>query len=499
MAAENLHQVQIESKKMEYHHIGLIYSSSLSNVFASRLMILDSLFAYTEVNYDDPSFETDFEIYCESFLSEYTGIRNLSIAPDCIQTYVYPIEGNENVLGHNLLTDSRDYVVESVNCAIETGETQVNGPYELRQGGLGLVVRKPRFVDGEFWGLVVIVFDVEPILGEAGILTIQDDINIALKSRDSGVFYGESSVFEHSPVIVFSSLKYDSWEIGLEPINGWESTVFDSMNFIRFNAIFGAFLVSLIIYTLFYFIEKNEDQAKRMYEINKMKSDFIASAAHEIRTPLASIQGYTELLLTDNVEDNSELYLTFFSTILRNVRRLVQLTDDLLDMEQLEISSVNLDLQQIDLEAFVSSVKQDCSPKFSEKNQTLIFENKLKTSLLGDEKRLFQVFFNLICNASKFSPKGTTITLKAESLGETALFTVMDEGIGLTPDDIEKLFTPFPNIIREETVETTGLGLSISKGIVELHGGRIWVESEGLGKGSSFFFTIPLTGPVSSR
>jgi K+-sensing histidine kinase KdpD len=103
-----------------------------------------------------------------------------------------------------------------------------------------------------------------------------------------------------------------------------------------------------------------------------------------------------------------------------------------------------------------------------------------------------QVLVNLIDNASKYSPKRSRIKVKAETVNDEIKFSIMDEGIGLTEEDIPKLFKPFPDIERPVVTErSVGLGLSICKGIVELHGGEIWAESDGMNKGSKFIFTIP--------
>jgi len=134
---------------------------------------------------------------------------------------------------------------------------------------------------------------------------------------------------------------------------------------------------------------------------------------------------------------------------------------------------------------------QETTPGLTRRGQTLEVRDDLDAVINVDRDRMIQVLANLVNNASKFSPQGSTIHLRVEKRSGGALFTIRDHGVGLAEGDIPKLFKPFPGIHVGGNKEGSGLGLSICRGTVELHGSRIWGESEGPGKGSTLSFTVP--------
>ena len=225
-------------------------------------------------------------------------------------------------------------------------------------------------------------------------------------------------------------------------------------------------------------------------ELNQLKTRFMSTATHEIRTPLSSIQGYTEIIQYDhsNLTENQRQY---FKVILRNVHRLSVLTDDLLDLQKLEEGKMAVNFEPVNVKELLLDVLNEFKPILEEKKQT-VHCNCLDYTLRMDRLRLMQVIVNLLSNASKFSPEGTRILLNAEKIGDWGHFSITDFGVGISEDDMSKLFIPFPGITVDGNVRGTGLGLSISKGIVELHGGEIWAESDGLGKGTTISFSLPI-------
>ena len=224
-------------------------------------------------------------------------------------------------------------------------------------------------------------------------------------------------------------------------------------------------------------------------EMSQLKTRFMSTATHDLRTPLSSIQGYTELIRMDE-GDLSESQRQYFTVIQRNVQRLTKLTDDLLEQQRLEEGRITVIFEPVNVMDLVEMVRSEFLPIMGAKRQRL--EVSCVDVVVGmDRLRLMQVLVNLLSNASKFSPEGSVIRVDVVEKGDGVQFSVVDQGVGIGEEDIGKLFTPFPGILVEGNVGGTGLGLSICKGIVELHGGRIWAESEGEGKGSRFSFTIP--------
>jgi len=160
------------------------------------------------------------------------GIRNLSLAPDGVQTYVYPVEGNEGVLGHDLMADARAEVRADVARAIETGTIALSGPYELRQGGLGLVVRLAVNYNGEFWGLVAAVLDIPPLLEDAGLSPLNAAARYALVDGDGRVFAGDEAVLLQDPVTAAVALPESEWTLAAVPADGWAAAVRDARDLV---------------------------------------------------------------------------------------------------------------------------------------------------------------------------------------------------------------------------------------------------------------------------
>jgi len=238
-------------------------------------------------------------------------------------------------------------------------------------------------------------------------------------------------------------------------------------------------------------LQRKEYEAEQAKKLEGMKTRFISTATHEIRTPLTSIKGYTELIRAELDARNIDTSRRYFAVVERNVDRLVLLTNELLDTQRIEEGRLTLSITTFEAREILIDLIAEMTSLLTRRNQALEISKKLEGKVRGDRNRLMQVLINLVANASKFSPEGSQIRLSVERRGGDVLFSVRDTGVGLTKEDIPKLFKPFPGIHTEGNPEGTGLGLSICKGIVELHGGRIWAESEGRGKGSTFSFTTP--------
>jgi len=235
-------------------------------------------------------------------------------------------------------------------------------------------------------------------------------------------------------------------------------------------------------------------RAEEAERLNKLKTQFISTATHELRTPLASILGYLELIGDTKVAlpEDQRRYL---EVVERNAQRLKKLTDDLLDQQRIDSGRIVLEKKPLSLAELVDQVVSEMKPIFDSHRQRLVVEKPERDLMvLGDEVRLGQVLVNLLGNASKYSPEGSTVWITVEDHGDEVWFMVHDEGVGIKPEDMPRLFKPFPGIHVPGVKDSTGLGLSICKGIVDLHGGRIWAESMGRGKGATFTFTLPLGG-----
>lgn len=232
-------------------------------------------------------------------------------------------------------------------------------------------------------------------------------------------------------------------------------------------------------------------QVEQEQELGRLKTRFISTATHELRTPVTSILGYLELIQEDLDQDNMVDIKEDLRVVFRNAQRLVTLTNDLLDVQRITSGKFEVQREHIDVVKTLNDVTEELTPLFLEKKQTLQVKAPPELIVDVDETRISQLFINLLRNANKFTPDEGTISVSIEHNETQVTIVVEDEGIGLSEEEIGKLFKPFPGIQHRLEVNSTGLGLAISKGIVDMHNGEIWAESDGHGKGSKFFVKIP--------
>jgi len=241
-----------------------------------------------------------------------------------------------------------------------------------------------------------------------------------------------------------------------------------------------------------------EETNRALEQASHAKSDFLAKMSHELRTPLNVIIGFAELMVDQVPGKVNEEQRQCLDDILTSGRHLLGLINEVLDLSKVEAGKTKLRLKNIALSEVVESVTSAMMPELSQRRQSLDVDLDRGLPLVqADEARLREVFFNLLSNASKFTPDGGKLKIKASREGDWCQVSVSDNGIGIKKEDQKQIFEPFyqaDNSIARER-KGTGLGLTLVKEIVEMHGGQIWVESE-YGKGSSFIFTLPLVAAL---
>jgi signal transduction histidine kinase len=231
----------------------------------------------------------------------------------------------------------------------------------------------------------------------------------------------------------------------------------------------------------------------QLAQASKAKSEFLANMSHELRTPMNAILGFTEMLIDGLYGDIPEALKEPLTDIQLNGRHLLRLINDVLDLSKIEAGRMQLALDDYSVREIIDIVQVSLRSLAAEKG--LAFEASVPPDLpvaRGDNGRLTQCLMNLAGNAIKFTREGT-VEIGVELTGAELLFHVTDTGIGIPPGELENVFAEFRQVDTTVTREFggTGLGLSITRRFVEMHGGRIWVEST-LGHGSTFYFAIPL-------
>ncbi len=236
-----------------------------------------------------------------------------------------------------------------------------------------------------------------------------------------------------------------------------------------------------------------EAKGRELEIASKHKSEFLANMSHELRTPLNAILGYTELILDKIYGDVPENIQEVLERVEKNGRHLLGLINDVLDLSKIEAGQLVLSLDDYSMKEVVHTVCTSVESLAAEKNLELKVAVSPEVAYgKGDHQRISQVFLNLVGNAIKFTEEGE-VRIEATTSNDNFVISVSDTGPGLSEADKEMIFEEFHQVDGSSTRKKggTGLGLSIAKRIVEMHGGRIWVESTE-GKGSTFWFTLPV-------
>lgn len=236
-------------------------------------------------------------------------------------------------------------------------------------------------------------------------------------------------------------------------------------------------------------------QYAELKELDRLKTDFISIAAHELKTPLISVGGYVDLILLREKELKKEIKEDL-NRVLNNVHRLEEYINRLLDVLKIDARKMELVMKPVNIFRVIESSLQELDFQINQKELEIIINVDQGIMINGDSFRIQQVFSNLLSNAIKFTQKQGFINISATFDNNYYTIKIEDNGKGLTEDEISQLFAKF--VTLEKTSENfstlekgSGLGLYIAKGIIEAHMGKIWVTSEGLNKGSKFFFTLP--------
>ncbi|MFZ5820255.1 MAG: GAF domain-containing protein [Chloroflexota bacterium] len=232
-------------------------------------------------------------------------------------------------------------------------------------------------------------------------------------------------------------------------------------------------------------------------EVDRLKSEFVATVSHELRTPMTSIRGYVDILLMGAAGALNENQTHFLQIVKNNTERLNILVNDLLDISRIESGRVTLSPQPVNLRDVAEDVLADALRRSQEEKKPIAFALDAARDLpriYGDAERIRQVIGNLVDNAYRYTPRNGQVTVRVQaSNGNHVQVDVQDTGVGIPLEDQDRIFDRFFRGEDPLVLATpgTGLGLAIVKQLVEMHNGRIWIQSEGSGKGSTFSFTLP--------
>ncbi len=237
-----------------------------------------------------------------------------------------------------------------------------------------------------------------------------------------------------------------------------------------------------------------EEEKRQLQELDRLKNRLLASVTHELKTPLNAIIGFSELLLSGTYGDLEEKQRRYLENILAGGRHLLELINEILEYMRAQAESLTLNLEELDAGELLRTAADIMRQEAVRGGIELSVEAESEGHRIrADRRRITQVLFNLLSNAIKFTPPGGRVTLRAFARHDGVVMEVEDTGVGISSEDQKRLFTEFTQVGEgERRGGGTGLGLALSRRLVELHGGKIWVESEP-GKGSTFSFLLPFS------
>ena len=241
-----------------------------------------------------------------------------------------------------------------------------------------------------------------------------------------------------------------------------------------------------------------EERGRALEAASRHKSEFLATMSHELRTPLNAIIGFSEVLRERMFGELNERQAEYLEDIHTSGRHLLALIDDTLDLAKVEAGRVELQLEEVDVRECLETGLMMVRERASRRGVRLeLVVDPALGPVVADGRRLRQVLFNLLSNAVRFTPEGGLVEASAVRRDREVKISVRDTGPGIAPEDQERIFETFQQAGEGAGQDGTGLGLPLSRGLVELHGGRLWVESR-VGEGSTFVLTLPLQ-PAAAR
>ena len=438
-------------------------------------------------------------------------IKTHEIAKDGIVSQIYPIQGNENAMGFNVLEDSERK--KAALLARDSGEYTIAGPFDLVQGGTGVLLFDPVYQtdaqgNEKFWGFSILVMDWEKFIDKMELDKLEEaGYHYQIWKRgnkdDEQVVIAQCTNFKKDDTLeVACKVPNDTWYFEIIPGNGWITSMQKRWGLLI--SLMTAFII-MIVYLQFRMQRYREqihetELEKAVYEAksaNEAKTRFLFNMSHDIRTPMNAIIGFAELL--EKHIDERDRALDYIGKIKSSSEFLLSLINYVLETARIESGKTSLKKEVRCVSGLIESLADIFEPEVRKKGLTYSYTKDIQHDyVIGDETKVREIFINIIGNSLKYTPAGGKITIDIKELPSDRenyiayKIVVEDTGIGMSKEYLPHIFEEFSreHTSTERKVIGTGLGLPIVKALIDLMGGTIEIESE-VGKGTKTTVMIP--------
>ena len=438
-------------------------------------------------------------------------IKTHEIAKDGIVSQIYPIQGNENAMGFNVLEDSERK--KAALLARDSGEYTIAGPFDLVQGGTGVLLFDPVYQtdaqgNEKFWGFSILVMDWEKFIDKMELDKLEEaGYHYQIWKRgnkdDEQVVIAQCTNFKKDDTLeVACKVPNDTWYFEIIPGNGWITSMQKLWGLLI--SLMTAFII-MIVYLQFRMQRYREqihetELEKAVYEAkcaNEAKTRFLFNMSHDIRTPMNAIIGFADLL--EKHIDEKERVRDYIGKIKSSSEFLLSLINYVLETARIESGKTTLKKEVCCASRLIESLIDVFEPEVCKKGLTYSYTKDIEHEyVMGDETKVREIFINIIGNSLKYTPAGGKITIDIREIPfdrENYIaykIVVEDTGIGMSEDYLPHIFEEFSreHTSTESKVVGTGLGLPIVKALIDLMGGTIEIESE-VGKGTKTTVMIP--------
>lgn len=461
--------------------------------------------------------ENTFSELAEKIPNEDGVVKAFELAPEGIITEIYPMQGNSEALGLDVLGEHERK--KDAALAKETGEYTLGGPYQLKQGGTGALLFKPVYRiddsgESSFWGFVLQVIDWDRFMSDINLQSLSEaDFSYKIWSydRSSGdkvIFAQSQDDMPEDSLTIECEIPNNTWYFDIVPSNGWIPVSYWLL------AIAASYIFSLLVATIYYQISSKKHREKQYAadlknaaelakSANEAKTRFLFNMSHDIRTPMNAIIGFSGLL-EKNLQ-NEEKAKEYLGKICSSGNLLMSIINQILEIARIESGTTALQLKAEDINTVFHTVNTVFEDDIRKKNLQYSADLDVNhTFIFCDRVKLQEIMLNIISNAIKYTSDGHAVHVKIyEKDSEDPrkarfIFTCEDTGIGMSEEYLPHIFEEFSreHTTTENKVAGTGLGLPIVKSMIELMGGSIQVEST---QGVGTKFTVDISFDMASE